>query len=99
MIIPFIEVTGSKGRVRIRADHVTMVIEGVVIGKDKVDGLMVQLSTNLTVSVTGDTMESLFNKLTVALGREPQIVKETSPAYPGHIDPASLIALAEDEAA
>jgi hypothetical protein len=98
MIIPFIEVTGSKGRVRIRADHVTMVMEGLAIGKDKQEGIMVQLSTNLAVSVTSDTMESLFNKLTIALGRAPGLVTETSPAFPGHIDPASLIEPEQDAA-
>lgn len=93
----FIELTRQQGgRVRIRADSITTVVEAL-IGKDRQPALMIQLGPNFSVTVTGDTMDTLFNKMTVAFGRSPVITSTTSSDYPNHIQPS--VQIIKEEAA
>lgn len=83
------------GRIRIRADAMTAITEAS-LGKDNTPGLIIQLGPNLSVAVVNDTMETIFNKLTVAFnGKRPIITDRTSPAFPGHVEDEAVPEAAE----
>jgi len=73
--------------VRIRADFVTMVMETLTKAGDKYKpGVRIHLGNNNHVDVVEDTMESVCNKISVAMGSGMTLITEPSPDYAGHPD-------------
>lgn len=73
--------------VRIRADFVTAVMESWVKVGDKGKLIIrLQLGNNNHVDVVDETLESVYNKICVAIGSGMPVVTQTSPDYPGHPD-------------
>lgn len=76
----------GKGRVRIRADAITGLVETFVVEgvKDNIRVMRVHLGSNGFLDLEDETMDTLWNKLNQAIGRKLVVVEDTSPEYPGH---------------
>ena len=73
--------------VRIRADFVTMVLETLTKEGDKyIPGVRIHLGNSNHIDVVEETMETVWNKLSVAMGAAPTVVSALSPEWPGHPD-------------
>lgn len=73
--------------VRIRADFVTAILEtDEKVGDKRRMGVRVQLGNNNHVDLEDETVDSVWNKVSQAIGQTMPVTADISPDYPGHPD-------------
>lgn len=84
------------GRLRLRADYITGLMEVEVKEGDKYKKLIrVHLGSNNHIDVEGETLDSMWNKMCQAMGRNLVVVAQTAPGFPGHVAAEPIAVAAE----